>query len=426
MEKIYGEKKILPERAILVSDNQLPPGEMEESLEELALLTYTAGAVVVATFPLKRAKPHPAFLIGKGKVEELKRLTAEVEADVVIFDADLSPSQQRNLMDALEVKVIDRTQLILDIFAAHAHSKEGKIQVELAQLNYLQTRLLGRGVELSRLGGGIGTRGPGEMKLEVDRRRIKERIARLKKAIGKVAKHRELQRSHRRQVQLPVIAIVGYTNSGKTTLLNALSGTQGMVEDKLFATLDPKVGKIKFAHNQEALLVDTVGFIRKIPPHLLASFKATLEEVNFADLLIHVLDASHPQVEDQYEVVLRVLHQLGAKDKPTVLVLNKIDRVPNSHLLRRLERKLSPAILISALEKKGLDSLLKRLDFLLWGGRREKIEVFIPSTESRLIGLIHQHGTILSEEYSKEGVKIETEINPVFSGRLKKYLVSSK
>ena len=300
------------EQAILVGmeSPEVTPEETASSLEELARLADTAGADVLLQLTQRRGRPDAATFLGRGKAEELASFCRSLGAGLVIFDRELSAAQARNLESVTGVRIIDRTQLILDIFARRARTREGKLQVELAQLNYLLPRLVGRGTELSRLGGGIGTRGPGETKLEVDRRRIRKRIAELNEAIRDVQKHRELLRRSRKEIPVPLAALVGYTNAGKSTILKKLTGAQVLVEDKLFATLDPTTRRVVLPNNEVVLLTDTVGFIRNLPHHLVAAFRATLEEVVEADLLLHVVDASHPDLEGQMEAVERVLESL--------------------------------------------------------------------------------------------------------------------
>jgi GTP-binding protein HflX len=335
--------------------------EVEISLDELERLVETAGGVVAARVVQKREAPHAKTYVGPGKAEEIARLCCELEADLVVFDHELSPSQQRNLENILKVKVVDRTALILDIFAQHAHSKEGKLQVELAQLNYLLPRLRGRGVTLSRLGGGIGTRGPGETKLEVDRRRIKERLSHLKRELKEVARHREVQRKLRQRRGVFNISIVGYTNAGKSTLLNSLTNSHVYVEDQLFATLDSTTRKLYLTNGSEAVLSDTVGFIQKLPPQLVAAFHSTLKEVTLSDLIIHVIDSSNPYLETQMEAVEFTLNEIGASQKERLEVFNKIDLVSTKRL-RELKRKFPEGVFISALKKEGLSELKKEIE----------------------------------------------------------------
>ncbi|MBI3003415.1 MAG: GTPase HflX [candidate division NC10 bacterium] len=352
------------EVAVLVGlrTGRTPRWAVEDSLEELARLTESAGAFPRNAILQERPAPDPRTLIGPGKVEELRSLCGE-GVDLVIVDEDLSGSQQRNLERALGCKVVDRAGLILDIFAQRAMTREGKLQVELAQLAYLLPRLTRQWTHLERLGGGIGTRGPGETQLESDRRRIRVRMARIRRDLGKVRRHRALLRRPRRKVPIPTVALVGYTNAGKTSLLNALTHARAYVADALFATLDPTLRRIQLPSGRAALLSDTVGFIRKLPPQLVQAFKATLEEVGEADALVHVIDASHPQAAEQRAAVERVLGELGAAGKPVLAVHNKIDRLPEAAgaALAREEG----AVAVSALTGQGLPVLRKALDALV-------------------------------------------------------------
>ncbi len=342
--------------------------ETDDSINELSELASTAGAEVIVKLVQRRGKPDPAYYIGRGKAEELAVLAITTHADLIIFDDELSPAQQRNLESLLKTKVVDRTWLILDIFASRAASKEGKIQVELAQLCYLLPRLVGKGTSLSRLGGGIGTRGPGETKLEVDRRRIRRRISILRKELEEIAKRRGLQRSNRSKSGLPLVSIVGYTNAGKSTLFNALTDSQVFVEDKLFATLDPTIRRCYLPSGGFVLLADTVGFIRKLPHDLIAAFRATLEEATYSDFLLHVVDASHPGKDDHCEAVEEVLKTLGIADKPILTCLNKIDLIPGSLERERIRLDHPGAIPVSAETREGLDELLLTISRMLGDG----------------------------------------------------------
>lgn len=351
------------EKAILVnvkikSDN-IPA---EESLDELDSLATSAGSKIVGTLIQNKEYPDPKYYIGSGKLEELKKLCEETEADIVIFDQDILPSQNRNLEEVLGIKVINRTELILDIFAQHAHSREGKLQVMLAQAEYRSTHLTGHGIELSRLGGGIGTRGPGETKLEIDRRKINQEISKLKKEIEKVRVSRELLREKRKSSDLKLVSIIGYTNAGKSTLLNSLTGANVLAENKLFATLDPVTRRIYLPSNRIALITDTVGFIRRLPHDLVSSFRATLEETTNADLLLHVVDSSSKYVEDQIESVYTVLESLKIFSTPIITVFNKTDKLGSMSKIKELSKKYKPAAFISAETKEGLDKMLKLLD----------------------------------------------------------------
>jgi GTP-binding protein HflX len=347
------------ERAILV-DVSLKKEKIDPyDLVELEALAKTAGAESAGEIVQSRDKPDVRYYIGEGKVAELKAACASANADIVIFNCDLSPSQIRNLQEELGVKVIDRTGLILDIFAQHAHTKEGKLQVELAQDNYTLTHLSGKGIELSRLGGGIGTRGPGETKLEMDRRRIRKRISQLRKELEEVRAHRSIRRERRRRSKVPVAAIVGYTNAGKSTLLNTLTKAGVIAEDKLFATLDPVTRILKMPDNKEILLTDTVGFIQNLPHDLVEAFRATLEEVTEADLLIHIVDISHPNFIQQINSTYKVLEDLSAITKPMLTVFNKLDRYIGDPKV--LLNKYSPAVAISALKGTGIDELTDKI-----------------------------------------------------------------
>ena len=351
------------EKAILVGvelsqDQQTIP--LAESMVELVRLAHTAGAQIIGQLTQKRDRPDQKFYLGSGKVEELHALVHSTDANLVIFDTELSPAQERNLEEAIGVKVIDRAGLIIDIFAQHANSREGALQVELAQSNYLITRLVGHGVSMSRLGGGIGTRGPGETKLESDRRRIRKRIAELKREIDKVRQERSLRREKRKKSNIKCAALVGYTNSGKSTLLNALTKAQVLVKDQLFATLDPTTRRLYFKNGQAILLTDTVGFIQKLPHQLVAAFRATLEEVTEADTLIHIVDASHPYFEDQINAVLLVLEELGCQTKKILTVFNKTDKLKDK-VSADLLKRYSPAVAICALNQEGFEQLNKAL-----------------------------------------------------------------
>ncbi len=417
------------EYAILVSilsrreklNSYIHPKETHRSVDELPgelkQLTITAGAKVIKDITIKRRKIDPGLYIGKGQAEEIKELALDVESNIIIFDCDLTPRQQRNLEELIGIKVVDRTQLILDIFARRARTNEGKLQVELAQLSYLLPRLTGRGVELSRLAGGIGIRGPGERKLEVDRRKIRRRIIKLKQEIEEIRKHRVVQR--KRREELFSLAIVGYTNSGKSTLLNSLTGAKVEVEDKLFSTLDPTARKVKLPENTGVVLIDTVGFIRELPHHLIAAFKATLEEVTLADILLHVVDASHPDREEQRDIVLEVVRELGSGDKPMITVLNKIDLL-NENEKEGLSHEFPDGIPVSALYKIELDSLLDELVRYI-RTRRERVRLRIPHDKGQLVSLIHQKGHVFAEEYTSGGVLLDAEVNQELRAELKKY-----
>ncbi|NLP36728.1 MAG: GTPase HflX [Firmicutes bacterium] len=409
------------EKAVLVGlDTPNAPWDIEETMQELAQLSGTAGAKAVAEIVQKRERPDTAYYVGKGKLEEIKIIVEETSADLVIFNDELSPSQIRNLENALEVQVVDRTALILDIFAQRAQTREGKLQVELAQLNYLLPRLAGKGSELSRLGGGIGTRGPGETKLEVDRRRVRKRIGDLKKEIEQVKKTRHLHRQSRQNIPLPIVTMVGYTNAGKSTLLNVLTDAGVLAEDKLFATLDPTTRQVKLPHGGRFLLTDTVGFIQKLPHHLVAAFRATLEEVLEADLLLHVVDAAHPQVKQQMAAVQAILNQLEAQNLPQLVVLNKMD-LPQAHQNFQQTQQLPDHVAVSALKRKGLDALLAKIETLLHR-EHERHEFFIPFTLTELLHLIRQYGKLEREEYLPQGIRVEAVLPRVWAKRIQHQL----
>ncbi len=381
-----------PERAILVGT------ESEESLEELKRLAETAGAQVMDTVLQKRARPDGATFIGRGKADELSLDCQAQHIDIAIFDEELTGMQVRNLEEVLRVKVIDRTMLILDIFAQRATSREGKLQVELAQLNYRSTRLIGQGLVLSRLAGGIGTRGPGESKLEISRRRIRERITDVKRELSEMEKQRGLRRRLRERSQVPVVALVGYTNAGKSTLLNILSGAEVYVKDQLFATLDAVSRNVKLPNGSEFLLVDTVGFIRKLPHDLVEAFHSTLEEAVLADVLLIVSDASSPDCLKQHQVVLEVLERLGAVEQERIEVLNKCDAADEIPFL-------PGAVHVSATQGTGLDSLLDKIAALL-GARRREATLLVPFSKYGAVNDVRSLGQIVSEEHLAEGTQL--------------------
>ena len=393
--------------------------DWEESLEELELLAETAGVEVVGTVTQKRDRPDPVRFVGKGKAEEIRQVKGDLRADVLLVDGDLRPSQQRNLEEAASIGVLDRTALILDIFAQRARSGEGKVQVELAQLNYLLPRLTGKGIELSRLGGGIGTRGPGETKLESDRRRLRRRLRLLKGQVEEIGKRRAVERHHRQEAGMPVVCLVGYTNAGKSTLLNALSGAGVFVEDLLFATLDPTVRRVSLPEGREILFADTVGFIRNLPQQLVAAFKATLEEVVAADVLVHVVDANHRQMAEQIDAARRVLAELGCADKPTIMAFNKCDVVPDRQRLEEHMSRHEHAVAISALSGDGLDALLA-----LVGERLEQqlvpVELTVPWTAQDLLPEVHKRGRILSEDFVENGVALTARVPEDVARRLRR------
>ncbi len=396
---------------------------VEESLAELARLTKTAGAQVEQIEITKCQAPAPALFIGKGKAAEIAALCQTKKINVVIFDEDLTPAQAKNLQNLFGVKVIDRTELILDIFALHASSREGKIQVELAQLQYMLPRLVHAWTHLSRQWGGVGTRGPGERQLELDRRRIRAQIAKLSRDLDRVHNHRFLQRKRRERVGVPLAALIGYTNAGKTTLFNRLTKSQLPVEDKLFTTLDPTIRKILLPNNQRVLFSDTVGFIRKLPHHLVESFKATLEEVREADLLLHVVDAGAHQIEEQYTVVLDLLKELDIIDKPLVTVVNKTDSLTNASLSNRLCRKFHSSVAVSALTGDGTEKLIAKIQGQLARLRRP-VEFFIPNRCLGLVARVYKLGKVTRIDYTDTGVSIRAEMPPAGMGELREWIVN--
>lgn len=412
------------EQAILVGVERQSNWDIADSLEELAQLAETAGAVVVDRMWQKRDRPDAALFVGRGKVQEIAAARQEKGANLIIFDDELSPAQQRNLEQNLGTKVLDRTALILDIFAQRARTHEGKLQVELAQLKYNLPRLGGQGLVLSRLGGGIGTRGPGETKLEVDRRRIRDRIADIEREIQLIRRHRELHRQRRQAARVPGVALVGYTNAGKSTLLNALTAADVLAEDKLFATLDPTTRKITLPGGQEALLTDTVGFIQKLPHQLVAAFRATLEEVVQADLLLHVIDASHPRHQEQSDAVFRVLGELGAADKPVIPVYNKIDRLDNPHLKERLLRN-PDSVAISARGGQGIADLLDRIRAFL---RRRSVDavLLVPYADSGVLARLYDLGAVNAAEYTDGGIRVSIALPPEEVAVFKQYLLTDE
>ncbi len=385
--------------------------DVSESLEELASLAETAGGKVVGEGIQKLDRPVSGTFIGKGKAEQFAAECAEKAVDTVIFDDELTPGQGRNLERVFDRKIIDRTSLILDIFAQRARTREGKLQVELAQLQHLLPRLTRFWTHLSRQKGGIGMRGDGESQLETDRRRIQERISRLSNELEHVRKHRSVQRQGRRRNNWPLASIVGYTNAGKSTLLNALTGAEVQAEDKLFATLDPTTRKLRLDTNQKVLLSDTVGFIRKLPHRLVEAFKATLEEVSEADLLVHVVDASHPQAEQQIEAVNDVLNEIGALEKPTLMVFNKIDQLETPDQLELFTNQYSPSVGVSAAKGIGFDELKAHLSNSL-RPIRSTLTLHVPVHEASVIARIHEVGQVVSLKYEDDVAEIEARIPP--------------
>ena len=391
------------------------------SLEELSRLAETAGATVLGTLSQQVKNITPATLIGRGKVDEIQRSLQESHADLVIVDEDLTPAQQRNLEAAFKVRVIDRSQLILDIFAQRARSNEGKLQVELAQLEYLLPRLTRQWTHLSRLGGGIGTRGPGETQLEVDRRRIRERIGHLKQRLRTVERTRALQRQERHEVPFATVALVGYTNAGKSTLMNTLTRAGVFVEDKLFATLDPTTRALRLPNGDKVMLVDTVGFINKIPHSLIEAFKSTLEEVSRADLLLHLVDMSNPVWEEQIRVIEKVLGEIGAGEISTLLVPNKLDAVPEPPNVRMQDARSLDVCPISALTGAGVDRLLQRVGEVLDQGK-EKFHAHFSPAQGELVALLRERGRILEERYDEDRIHVTAMVTPKLAGQMRKLL----
>lgn len=395
------------ERVILVGVQTSDSDDMVQSLLELRELVETAGAVAVGTVMQSRETVHPGTYLGKGKLEELKELVYDLDATGIVCDDELSPAQMNNLEQELECKVMDRTMVILDIFAGRARTSEGKIQVELAQLKYRAARLVGMRASLSRLGGGIGTRGPGEKKLEMDRRLIHMRIGQLKSQLEEVQRHRDLIRTQREKNRTRVAAIVGYTNAGKSTLLNQLTGADVLEEDKLFATLDPTTRVLDLPGRQQILLTDTVGFIRKLPHHLIEAFKSTLEEAKYADLILHVVDASNSQNEEHMQVVYDTLRQLGVADKKVITLFNKQDLCEDKEQLRDFQA--DHVLHISAKKKQGLEELKKLLEEVLLEDQIY-VERLYPYEKAGMIAMIRQHGQVVEEEYLPEGIAVKAYV----------------
>ena len=399
------------ERVILVGVSQQDGDDAEDSVAELAELVETAGAVVVGTLIQKRENIHPGTYVGTGKVFELEELIEETGATGIVCDDELSPAQLKNLEEALKTNVMDRTLIILDIFAARASTSEGKIQVELAQLKDRLSRLSGLGRSLSRLGGGIGTRGPGEKKLEMDRRLINSRVAQLNRELKEVQRHREVNRQQRKRSGIPVVAVVGYTNAGKSTLLNHLTNAEVLEEDKLFATLDPTTRILELTNHQKVLMTDTVGFIRKLPHHLIDAFRSTLEEAKYADIILHVVDASNPQMDKQMYIVYDTLRNLEVEGKKIITAFNKTDRIGQPEPLHdfRAERTVH----ISAKYGDGLEDLKNILEEIL---REEKdfLECTIPYRDAGVIQKIREKGELLSEEYREDGIFVRAWVPKEF------------
>lgn len=401
------ETEVQKERVILVGVSEQDGDDTKDSLEELKELVATAGAVTEGMVIQNRERIHPGTYVGTGKVSEIKEMLATTGATGIVCDDELSPAQMKNLEDLLDTKVMDRTLVILDIFAAHASTSEGKIQVELAQLRYSMTRLAGFGHSMSRLGGGIGTRGPGEKKLEMDKRIIRTRISQLKRELAEVKKHREVARGQRMRNHVPVAAIVGYTNAGKSTLLNHLTHAGVLEEDKLFATLDPTTRQLELPGKQQILLTDTVGFIRKLPHHLIEAFKSTLEEAKYADFIIHVVDASNPQADKQMYIVYNTLRELDIRDKKIVTLFNKMDRPEADRELR--DFRADHTARISARNDRDLETVKELLAQVLRENKTYMEHVFSYEDAGK-IQVIRRQGELLSEEYTPEGIFVKAYI----------------
>lgn len=414
MVQVYDTEEEI-ERVILVGVQLDDDEDAESSLEELKELAKTAGAETVGKVIQPRDSFHPATYIGKGKLEEVRELIVKLDATGIICDDELSPAQLKNLEDELNTKVMDRTMVILDIFAAHATTSEGKIQVEMAQLKYRMTRLAGLGTTLSRLGGGIGTRGPGEKKIETDRRIIRDRVTKLSRQLKEVESHREVTRQQRSEDSVMTAAIVGYTNAGKSTLLNHLTNADVLSQDKLFATLDPTTRMLKLTNGEKILLTDTVGFIRKLPHNLIEAFKSTLEEAKYADIIIHVVDCSNPDMDRQIATVYETLQQLEVKDKTVITLFNKCDKFTEVPVLKDFKAKYT--INISAYRGDGLDKLDEVLQEIIKESRIY-IERCFAYNEAGKIQLIRQHGQLQKEEYTENGIEVQAYVPKSIYGRL--------
>ena len=419
------------ERAILVTiqlDPRFAKGstswQLEDEAQELQELSTSSGCRIVGELSAKRHQPVAGTFLGTGKLEEIAERAAEWQAQVVIFNHELSSAQQRNIEDLLRVKTIDRTQLILDIFAQRAKSQEGKVQVELAQLRYLMPRLVGKGIMLSRLGGGIGTRGPGEQKLEVDRRRIRSRITRLGEELERLGRRREATRSRRKESTVPVAALVGYTNAGKTTLLNRLTGAGGTVQNQLFTTLDPLARRMRGSLGKTRILTDTVGFLHHLPHHLIEAFKATLEEARDADVLLHVLDVSHPLASAHAEAVEEVLAQLELQEKPVITVLNKCDRVDDPSQLGALTRAYAPAAAISAKTGQGIEQLEALIEEQFGLFLSEPIRLRVPLERADVLASIYQSGQVLTRTEMDGALVIKARLPDRLQAVLSAYILA--
>lgn len=407
------ENKQEPERLILIgvcvnNGRNLSETETKESLDELEELIKTAGGMVIHKVIQSREKIHPSTYIGKGKIAEVAELAAELGATGVVCDDELSPAQLSNLQQELDIKVMDRTLVILDIFAGRAVTREGKIQIELAQLRYRATRLVGLRSSLSRLGGGIGTRGPGEKKLEIDRRLIRDRISVLKREVEDMKQQRELARKNREKNPVTVVAIVGYTNAGKSTFLNKLTSAGVLEEDKLFATLDPTTRNYKLESGQEILLTDTVGFIRKLPHHLIDAFRSTLEEAKYSDIIIHMVDSSNPQMEAHMKTVYETLDNLGVGDKPVITVFNKQDKLEDESVIFR-DSRADYLVNASIKQGKGIDKILQDVEEIIRNSKKYIAKTFSYNDAGK-IQYIRKYGELLKEEYTEDGIYVEAYI----------------
>ncbi|MFW6281883.1 MAG: GTPase HflX [bacterium] len=410
---IYNNDHLLEiqETAILI-------GQEEESMNELEKLTKTAGVKVKTSLLFRGDRINASFYIGTGKLQELKSIIEHHDINVVIFDNELSPAQFRNLEEELDVKVIDRTQLILDIFALHAQSKESKIQVELVQLEYMLPKLKGSGRNSSRLGAGIGTRGPGESKLEIDRRRIQNKISKLKLDLKDIKKNRVLQRKNRND---PMIALIGYTNAGKSTLMNTLTNANTLVADQLFATLDSTLRSTTLPFGKKVIFTDTIGFINKLPHELIASFSATLEEARKADILIHVVDASSENIEKHINVVNDILKEMEIKNKDIILLFNKKDKI-STEKITEYSIQYPNALFISSLNKKGIDNLFSKISELILKNMYY-VELKLPYSKANIVNIIHENGEMIVEEYLKDAIFIKAKVNKKIANKLQQYIV---